>query len=259
MNELSSRIATLSPGELARLSQELKARKGSKAREIPRRAEGDPCPLSFSQQRLWFLDQLTPANAAYHVPSALRLSGPLNVAGLKQAFREIIRRHEVLRTTFTMIDGQPEQMVGPVFEPPLPTIDLKDLSDTEQEACTLKLATLHVMAPFDLSRGPLLRTSLLRLNEREHVLLAAMHHIVSDAWSLDVLIHEVAALYEAFSQGRRSPLPELAIQYADFARWQREWLAGTRLEEKLKYWKQQLAEAPLLPLPTDKPRPSVQS
>jgi amino acid adenylation domain-containing protein/non-ribosomal peptide synthase protein (TIGR01720 family) len=262
MSEVSSRIATLSPEQLARLSQELKAKKsskGSKAREIPRRAEGDHSPLSFSQQRLWFLDQLTPGNASYHVPSALRLSGPLNLAGLKQAFSEIIRRHEVLRTTFAMIDGQPVQVIGPAFEPPLPSIDLQGLNQTDQAACTLNLATQHVMAAFDLSHGPLLRTTLLRINEREHVLLAAMHHIISDAWSLDVLISELAALYEAFSQGQSSPLAELTIQYADFAHWQRDWLAGARLEEKLKYWKEQLAEAPLLALPTDRPRPSVQT
>ncbi len=262
MSEVSSRIATLSPEQLARLSQQLKAKKsskGSKAREIPRRAEGDHSPLSFSQQRLWFLDQLTPANASYHIPSALRLSGPLNLAGLKQAFSEIIRRHEVLRTTFVTVDGQPVQVVGPAFEPPLPTIDLQGLNHTDQQSCTLNLATQHVMAPFDLSHGPLLRTTLLRITEREHVLLAAMHHIISDAWSLDVLISELAALYEAFSRGQSSPLPELTIQYADFAHWQRDWLDGARLEEKLKYWKEQLAEAPLLALPTDRPRPSVQT
>jgi amino acid adenylation domain-containing protein len=259
MSEISSRIATLSPEQLARLSHELKAKQGSRAQEIPRRREGDHCPLSFSQQRLWFLDQLAPANAAYHVPSALRLSGPLSLAGLKQAFSEIIRRHEVLRTTFDIVDRQPVQVVGPVFDLRLPTIDLQGLNHTEQEACTLKLATQHAMAPFDLWRGPLLRACLLRINEREHVLLAAMHHIVSDGWSLGLLIREVATLYEAFSQGRSSPLPELAIQYADFARWQREWLAGARLQEQLEYWKQQLAEAPILALPSDRPRPSVQS
>jgi amino acid adenylation domain-containing protein len=258
MSEISSRIATLSPEQLATLSLALKARQG-RAQEIPRRIAGDRCPLSFSQQRLWFLDQLTPANAAYHVPSTLRLSGPLNLAGLKQAFSEIMRRHEVLRTTFAIVAGQPVQVVSPTFDSLLPTIDLQGLNHTEQEACTLKLATQHAMAPFDLSRGPLLRTSLLRINEQEHILLAAMHHIVSDGWSLGLLIREVATLYEVFSQGQSSALPELAIQYSDFARWQRDWLAGERLEEKLKYWKQQLAEAPMLALPTDRSRPSVQS
>lgn len=259
MTELSSRITTLSPEQLATLSRELKARKGSKNKEITRRMEDEHCPLSFSQQRLWFLDRLTPANAAYHIPCALRLSGPLNVAALKQAFSEIIRRHEVLRTTFTIVDEEPVQVVGPVFDLPLPMVDLEGLNHTEQEACALELSTQHAMAPFDLLRGPLLRASLLRINEREHILLAAMHHIASDGWSLGLLIREVAALYEAFSQGRSSPLPELAVQYADFARWQREWLSGARLKEKLNYWKQQLAEAPLLTLPTDRPRPSVQS
>lgn len=259
MNEISSRVATLSPEQLARLSHELKAKKGSSAREIPRRADGDRCALSFSQQRLWFLDQLDPANAVYHVPSSLRLSGPLNVVGLQQAFAEIIRRHEALRTTFTIVDGQPVQVVGPVFDFPLPTIDLQGLNQSVQEDCTLRLAAQHAMAPFDLLRGPLLRASLLRTSGREHVLLASMHHIISDGWSLGLLIREVATLYDAFSQGSSSPLPELPIQYADFARWQREWLGGPRLKEKLHYWKEQLADAPVLNLPTDRPRPSVQS
>jgi amino acid adenylation domain-containing protein len=241
------------------LSRQLKARKSSRAQEISRRREGDSCLLSFSQQRQWFLDQLTPGNAAYHVPAALRLSGPLNLAALKQAFNEIIRRHEVLRTTFTIVDEQPAQVIGPVFDLALPTVDLRGLNHSDQEALTLELAAQHALAPFDLLRGPLLRTALLRIDEQEHILLAAMHHIVSDGWSMGLLIREVATLYEAFSRGRSSSLPELAIQYADFARWQREWLAGARLEEKLKYWKEQLAEAPVLALPTDKSRPSLQT
>ena len=151
------------------------------------------------------------------------------------------------------------QTVGPAFELPLPMIDLHCLNHTEQEAWTLKLATQHAMAPFDLLRGPLLRTCLLRIDEREHILLAAMHHIVSDGWSLGLLIREVATLYETFSRGRSSALPELPIQYADFAQWQREWMAGARLEDKLNYWKRQLTEAPILSLPTDRPRPSVQN
>jgi acyl transferase domain-containing protein len=226
---------------------------------LPLVSSAKPLPLSFAQQRLWFMDQLAPANAAYYLPFAVRLSGPLNRVGLKQAFSEVIRRHEVLRTTFVIVDEQPAQVVGPAFDLPLPTIDLQRLNHTEQEACVLKLATQHAMAPFDLSRGPLLRTSLLRINEREHILLATMHHIVGDGWSLGPLVREVATLYEAFSQGRSSPLPELAIQYADFARWQRDWLAGAQLQEQLAYWKKQLGgRLPVLALPTDRPRPPVQ-
>jgi amino acid adenylation domain-containing protein len=227
---------------------------------LPRVSGTKPLPVSFAQRRLWFMDQLAPVNAAYYLPSAVHLSGPLNLAALKQAFSEIIRRHEVLRTTFVVVDGQPAQVVGPAFDLPLPTIDLQRLNHTEQEACMLDLATQHAVAPFDLSRGPLLRTSLLRINEREHILLAAMHHIVSDGWSLGPLVREMAALYEAFSQGQSSPLPELPIQYADFARWQQQWLAGPQLQEQLAYWKKQLAgHLPLLALPTDKPRPPVQT
>ena len=216
-------------------------------------------PLSFSQQRMWFIDQLSPANAAYHVPAAIRLSGPLNLAALAQAISEIVRRHEILRTTFVVAEGKPAQIVGPALYLSLSITSLEGLTKAEQEIYTHKLATKHATTAFDLSRGPLLRTSLLRLNDREHVLLVAMHHIVSDGWSLGLLIREVAALYEAFSQGRSSPLPDLAIQYADFARWQREWLSGPRLEEQVKYWKQQLGDAPILALPMDSPRPSVQT
>ena len=219
-----------------------------------------PLPLSFAQQRLWFMEQLAPANVAYYLPSALRLSGPLNRAALKQAFTEIIRRHEVLRTTFVIVDGQPAQVVGPAFDLPMPTIDLQHLNHSEQEAWTLKLASQYVLAPFDFLRGPLLRTSLLRINEREHILLTVMHHIISDGWSLGPLVREVKALYEAFSQGESSPLPELEIQYADFASWQRQWLASAQFQEQLAYWKKQLGgRLPLLPLPTDRPRPPVQS
>ena len=227
---------------------------------IARVSRAKPLPLSFAQQRLWFVDQLTQGNAAYYLPSAVRLSGPLNVAGLKQAFGEIIRRHEVLRTTFDIVDGQPAQVVGPAFDLSLPTIDLQGLTDTEHEACMLKLATQHAIAPFDLSRGPLLRTSLLRINERDHILLAAMHHIVSDGWSMGPLVSEVETLYEAFSEGRNSPLSELTIQYADFAGWQREWLAGAQLQEQLAYWKKQFGgRLPILALPTDRPRPPMQT
>ena len=260
--ELPLRTLFESP-TVAQLAAQIEAalRKGkvSPAPPIVPIARDQELPLSFSQQRLWFLEQLTPANAAYHIPFTLRLSGSLNRAALKQAFSEIIRRHEVLRTTFAFGEGQPAQVVGAVFDLALPTIDLQGLNHTEQEACTLKLATEHAIAPFDMLGGPLLRAALLRINEEEHILLAAMHHIIGDGWSVGLLIREVASLYEAFSQGRSSPLPELAIQYADFARWQREWLAGARLEERLSYWQQQLAAAPILALPTDKSRPPLQS
>jgi len=217
-------------------------------------------PLSFAQQRLWFLDQLEPGSPFYNIPTAVRLTGPLDVAALERTLNEIVRRHEALRTTFETVDGRARQVIAPELTVPLPVTDLTDLPETEREAEALQLATQEAQRPFDLARGPLLRARLLRLGREDHVALLTMHHIVSDGWSMGILIQEIAALYEAFSSGRPSPLQELPIQYADFAHWQREWLQGEILEAQLSYWKQQLdGSPPLLELPTDRPRPAVQS
>jgi alpha-ketoglutarate-dependent taurine dioxygenase len=201
-------------------------------------------PLSFAQQRLWLLDQLEPNNTAYNMPAALRLVGSLNIAALEQSFNEIARRHEVLRTTFTEVNGQPVQVIAPNLTLKIPIVDLQVLPEAERDAEVLRLAAKETQLPFDLARGPLLRVTLLRLGLSEHVLLLTMHHIVSDAWSDGVFIRELAALYEAFCAGQPSPLPELSIQYADFAHWQRQWLQGEVLETLLSYWQQQLAGAP---------------
>jgi acyl carrier protein len=201
-------------------------------------------PLSFAQQRLWLLDQLEPNNTAYNMPAALRLVGSLNIAALEQSFNEIVRRHEVLRTTFTEVNGQPVQVIAPSLTLKIPIVDLQVLPETERDAEVLRLAAKETQLPFDLARGPLLRVTLLKLGLSEHVLLLTMHHIVSDAWSDGVFIRELAALYEAFCAGQPSPLPELSIQYADFAHWQRQWLQGEVLETLLSYWQQQLAGAP---------------
>ncbi|HZN91762.1 MAG TPA: condensation domain-containing protein, partial [Myxococcales bacterium] len=204
-------------------------------------------PLSFAQQRLWFLDQLEPNNPLYNVPVALRLSGALDVPALEKSLGELIRRHEALRTTFRVERGQPVQVISPGS-----SVHLQVVPATEEEA--RRLASEEAQKPFDLANGPLVRGSLLRLAEREHVLLLAMHQIVSDDWSIGVLIRELAALYQA------SPLPELRFQYADYAAWQRRWLQGEVLQTQLSYWKQQLKGAPqALELPTDKPRPAVQT
>jgi pristinamycin I synthase-3/4 len=226
---------------------------------LPRSQENDSRaidpPLSFAQQRLWFLDQLAPGNPFYNVSGMVRLTGLLDVAALRQAFQEIIRRHESLRTTFRAGGGDPVQVIAPEADLPVPLIDLA-ASGGELE----RLTGEEAWRPFDLARGPLVRAQLIRLGAREHSLLVSLHHIISDGWSMGILFRELAALYEAFSQGRPSPLAELPIQYADFAVWQREWLREERLEAQLDYWRRQLAELPgTLDLPFDHPRPAVES
>nr|QEO74274.1 condensation domain-containing protein [uncultured bacterium] len=227
---------------------------------MSRRRSADPPPLSFAQHRLWFLDQLEPGTHAYNILVAVHLKGRLNQAALEQSFNEIVRRHEILRTTFAGVGGQPVQVISPSLTLTLPLIDLRDIPEARREAEVRELAVAEARRPFDLARGPLLRATLLRLGEAEHVLLLAMHHIVSDGWSMGVLIREAASLYEAFAAGRPSPLDEPPIQYADFAVWQREWLAGGVLETQLAYWKKQLGgELPVLELQLDRPRPPAQS
>jgi hypothetical protein len=223
-------------------------------------------PLSFAQERLWFLDQLEPGSAAYNMPGALRVRGELDRVAFECAMNEIVRRHEVLRTTFAVVDGQPVQVMVPALTLSIPTVDLSALLEESREAEVRRLAIEEAQRPFDLAVGPLLRVRLLDLGgcaetgEPEQVLLFTLHHIVSDGWSEDILVREFAVLYEAFSQGQASPLPELPIQYADYAMWQRGWLQGEVLERQLSYWRGQLAGAPaVLALPTDRPRPSVQS
>ncbi|BAZ30184.1 amino acid adenylation domain protein [Cylindrospermum sp. NIES-4074] len=217
-------------------------------------------PTSFAQQRLWFLDQFESGSSFYNVTAAVLLQGNLNVSVLKRSFQEIVNRHEALRTTFTTVDGQPVQVVYPAVELQMPVIDLRTLLQAEQEAEIKRLATEEAHKPFNIAQGSLLRTTLLQLEEQKHVLLFTMHHIIFDGWSIGVLLKELATLYEAFAASKPSPLPELQIQYADFAVWQRDWLQEERLQSLLDYWKNQLKDAPpLLELPTDRPRPAVQT
>ena len=224
---------------------------------IPRDRE---LPLSFAQQRLWFLDQLAPGNLFYNIPMAVRLTGRLDVEALERSLNEILRRHEVLRTTFRAEGGKPVQVIAPELRLTLPVEDLSHLPEAEREAEAQRRVQEEAQRPFDLTQGPLLRVRLLKLGEEEHIATVTMHHIISDAWSMEVFLRELAILYEAFSQGRPSPLPDLPIQYADFAHWQREWLQGEVLERQLAYWKEQLKDQPLmLDLPTDRPRPAIQS
>jgi amino acid adenylation domain-containing protein len=215
-----------------------------------------PLPLSFAQQRLWFLDQLTPGHFLYNSAAAVRLRGGLNALALAQTFSEIVRRHEVLRATFGMLGEYPVQVIAAAAPVRLSVVDLRQVPAAQWQQAAQRLAT----EPFDLARGPLLRVSLLRLAEAEHMLVLVMHHIVSDGWSAGVMIREVVALYTAYTTGTPSPLPELPLQYADFAHWQRQWLQGEVLETQLAYWQQQLAGAPAaLALPTDWPRPTLPS
>ncbi|HDQ71832.1 MAG TPA: amino acid adenylation domain-containing protein, partial [Chloroflexi bacterium] len=217
-------------------------------------------PLSFAQQRMWFLNQLEPDSPFYNVPSALRLVGALDVSALEKALSEIVRRHEALRTTFAAVDGEPYQVIHPAQSVTLDVTDLTTYPAEEREAEAQRRMQAEAHRPFDLETGPPIRVQLLRLAANDHVLLLNIHHIVSDGWSMDVLAQELRALYGAFVAGEPSPLEELAIQYADYAAWQRAWLAGDALETQVAYWQEQLAGAPaLLELPTDRPRPPVQS
>ena len=217
-------------------------------------------PLSFAQQRLWFLDQWSPGSSVYNIPAAFHLTGPLNRVALEQSLNEIIRRHEMLRTSFSSIAGQLVQSIRPALRLTLPVADLSFLSEAEREFEALRLASEEARLPFDLAEAPLLRASVLRLAEEDHVLLFTIHHIVSDGWSMGVLFRELSALYDAFSIGKPSPLPELPIQYADFAVWQRQRLQGRALDSQLGYWKKQLADAPTaLEFPTDRPRSAAQT
>ncbi|MBI5032176.1 MAG: amino acid adenylation domain-containing protein [Chloroflexi bacterium] len=224
---------------------------------VPRAGE---LPLSFAQQRLWFLDQLEPNSPFYNLTEAMRLTGALNVAALERALNEIVRRHESLRTIFPTVDGKALQVIAPALTLQLPISDLRDLNESERETRALQIAADEAQRPFDLARGPLLRAQLVCLRDDEHIVLLAMHHIIGDEWSSNVFIREISVLYDAFVYGRASPLPPLKIQYADYAAWQRAWLQGPVLDAQLAYWKQQLAGIPpLIELPTDRPRPAVQT
>jgi len=245
---------------LLELRLKQKRAQAAKRQSIPRRKETDFCPLSYAQQRLWFLDQLETDNSFYNGSIAIRLNGQLNAHALRQALSEVVRRHEALRTTFAEVDGQPVQLISPPGAINVPLTDLSHLPDDQRQPHALTLVAQEARLPFDISAGPLLRATLLRLETEEHVLLVTMHHIISDGWSLGVMVKEIKALYAAFAAGAESPLKELEIQYADFAAWQGEWLTGDVLDQQLEYWKEQLQGAPpVLELPTDRPRPAIQS
>lgn len=227
------------------------------AKTISKRPAGERALLSFAQRRLFFVDQLYPNSPAYNMPAAIRLRGPLQVPVLEQSFNEEIRRHEILRTMIALAGGEPVQVVSPAA--PV-SLSLVDLTETEGEATARELAKREGRRPFDLAVGPLLHLSLLRLADDDHVVVLTMHHIISDAGSMAIFVRELSSLYESYASGRSSPLPELSIQYADYAYWQRQHFDDTVLDRQLNYWKKQLSRVMTIPeLRTDLPRPAVQT
>ncbi|MBW4619917.1 MAG: LLM class flavin-dependent oxidoreductase [Cyanosarcina radialis HA8281-LM2] len=259
MSDLTKRIAELSPEKRELLLRQLNQKAYVSQGQIkPQKRESDTLPLSLAQQRLWFLDQLEPGNPFYNIFAAVRLSGQLNIAALEQSFNDILQRHEALRTTFANKDGQPVQIVRSNLVLTLSVVDLRELHDSDKEV--ERLAVEEARRPFDLTVAPLMRASLLWLSEAEYVLLLTMHHIVSDGWSMGVLLKELAELYEVRSMGMPTTVLALPIQYADFALWQREWLQGEVLDRQLAYWRQHLGgNITILDLPTDRPRPAIQT
>ena len=229
MNKTRDRLAGLSAAEKRALLADLVRKKAARPSIFP---------ASFAQQRLWFLDQLEPNSPFYNIAAGVRLVGRLDAGLLERGLGEIVRRHEALRTTFAAGPEGPVQVVAPTLELPLEIINLSSLPKSERETETRRRAGVEARRPFDLARGPLVRSVLLVLSESENVFLLTLHHSVGDGWSMGVLIRELAALYAAFRAGRSSPLPELPVQYADYAVWQRNWLQGENLHKQLAYWKQ---------------------
>lgn len=216
-------------------------------------------PLSFAQERVWFMDRLLPGNPLYNLSCDWRFIYPVDLDVVRRSVNEIVRRHEALRTTFGSVDGEPVQIIAATLELELPVLDLRHLPESERESRALSFATDEARRPFDLAQGPLLRISLLRMGEDEYIFLLTIHHIISDGWSLDLFWNELLAIWTAFENGEECPLPDLPIQYVEFALWQRKWLSGKVLDTQLSYWKKQLQNLQTLDLPTDRPRPSVQT
>jgi amino acid adenylation domain-containing protein len=266
MTDFSDRLAALSPEQRAlfELRRKHKGLSAAQDHSIARRKSAPHYPLSFDQLRLWFLHQFAPDNPAYNINGGVRLTGLLNLDLLERSINEIVRRHEILRTTFTQrvpaVEGQPVQLIAPSLTITVALVDLSRLSPQEQAAAVPRLATQATQQPFDLQHGPLIRTTLLRLAADDHILITTMHHIVTDRWSLALFEQELAVLYHAFSNRLPSPLPELPIQFADFVIWQQQWMHSEKMQAQLAYWMRRLADLPPVhQLPTDHPRPVVPS
>lgn len=254
-------LANISPAKRALLQKYLRGESGEDvtgSRAIARRSQDSAPQLSFAQERLWFLDQLMPASPVFNVPIAVRLETPIDRNALQRSLTEIACRHEVFRTTFTTVEGKPEPVVSADFDLRLSIIDLTTHPERETEA--RRLIKAEAQRPFDLAHGPLIRTNLIQLTEQESIFLLTMQHIISDGWSIVRFFQELSELHRAFARGEASPLADLPIQYTDYAVWQRDWLRGEELERQLSYWKNQLSgELPVLELPTDRPRPAMQT
>ncbi|MCC5645814.1 amino acid adenylation domain-containing protein [Nostoc sp. CHAB 5824] len=258
MSDLLKRLETLSPEKRELVLQKL--RKQQQSPLLTPVSREQPLRLSFAQQRLWFLDQLEGENCVYNVPFFWQISGFLNIYALEQAIKEIVQRHEVLRTSFCVVNESPIQVIHPNPQLTMQVLDWRQLTEENQLSKAQHLATEELQQSFDLSKAPLLRVKLLQLSDQSHLLLLVIHHIVCDGWSMDIFRRELFSLYTAFCGEKPSPLTELPLQYADFAHWQRQWLQGEVLQTQLNYWQKQLAGvSPLLELPTDRLRPSVQS
>jgi amino acid adenylation domain-containing protein len=260
---LAQQLAGLSPAKRALLELRMmqKNRRSEAAAQVIRRSENrDSAPLSNNQQGLWILNELMPGATVYHSPTAVRLTGKLNEAALRQALDAIIARHDALRTTFVVIDGEPMQKIASHLALEMPLVDLSAWPEETREAEAQRLLQKEVGTPFELSKGPLIRGLLVRLSDEEHILVVTMHHIVTDGWSMGIFHRELSELYQAFLKGEPSPLADLPIQYADYAAWQRGWCEGEVYPSQLAYWQKQFETLPaVLELPTDHPRPNAQA
>jgi hypothetical protein len=256
------RLETLSPAKRALLLKALQkeAMLSGKSEVIGKRPAQPTAPVSFAQQRLLFIDHLFPESPSYNIPAGVRLRGPLRVSVLERCFQEEVNRHEALRTVFGFVNGEPVQQISPPAAVRIPLVDLSVLPDNQRESAARELAKREARQPFQLDRGPLVRLSLLRLSEDDHIALLTMHHIISDAWSMDIFISELASLYEAFTTEQSSALPELPIQYGDYAYWQAQRSQEMLFNTQLDYWKKHLQGVASIPkLTTDWPRPATQT
>ncbi len=262
MDDIQKRLENLSPEKLALLMKKLKESRSAENIEsiISRRRNTDTYPMSFAQKRLWFMNQLEPESSFYNIPAAIRLTGPLNVNALKNSLDDIGRRHEMLRARFILVKGEPVQKMDSGFQIKIPVVDISGFLPERQNDEIQRLAVEEAKRPFKLDKDPLMRVSLLKVNDFDHVLLITMHHIIADGWSVPVFFRELAILYESYDKGKAVALPDLPIQYADFAGWQHEYFEGAVFDKQLSYWKQQLEGMnPILELPTDFPRPAIQT
>jgi amino acid adenylation domain-containing protein len=260
MTSDTNHTAALTAEQRKLILQQLQKKRASvsKAQILPYKRETNTFPLSFAQQRLWFLEQMKPGSTAYLIVRVQRFGEDLNVEVLRRSLKVLVQRHEMLRTTFEERDGQPVQVIHAVGHSALPVIDLQGLRQEQRDKEVQRIVSQEGQRPCDLVQGPLLRTSLVRMDKQESMMLLILHHIITDGWSNEILVRELVALYQAFLAGRPSPLPPLPIQYVDYTLWQRQWLQGEVLETQLAYWRKQLANSSPLVLPTDHPRPSVQ-